>query len=163
MTSQYGILVPNKCQAQNSETWCTKTSTSFSKSILCKYWLTLKLLLSFSVLHGSIKVVVVEMDIYPVTVQRQGLTIIQSAHFVIGGIHICIEVSMIQCFCGFLQILATEFAACWKLPIRDNHHKASYPRTKQCDQGASWTKIIWSGSSKKRRLLPYRSQCRPIF
>ena len=30
---------------------------------------------------------------------------------------------MIQCSCGFLRSLSTEFAACSKPPSRDNHRK----------------------------------------
>ena len=45
---------------------------------------------------------------------------------------------MIQCSCGFLQILSTEFAACSKPPSRNNHRKASYPRTQQRDHLNLW-------------------------
>ena len=36
----------------------------------------------------------------------------------------------------FFEFLSTKFAACSKPPSRDNHRKASYPRTQQRDQGA---------------------------
>ena len=36
----------------------------------------------------------------------------------------------------FLEFLFTEFAVCLKPPSRDNHRKASHPRTQQCDQSA---------------------------
>ena len=36
----------------------------------------------------------------------------------------------------FFEVLSTEFAACQKPPRRDNHHKASNPRSQQRDQGA---------------------------
>ena len=37
---------------------------------------------------------------------------------------------------GFFEFLSTEYAACSKSPSKDNHRKASFPRTKQRDQGA---------------------------
>ena len=36
----------------------------------------------------------------------------------------------------FFELLSTEFAACSKSQSRDNHRKASYPRTQQRDQDA---------------------------
>ena len=33
----------------------------------------------------------------------------------------------------FFEFLSTEFAACSKTPSRDNHRKASYPKTQQRD------------------------------
>ena len=54
----------------------------------------------------------------------------------------------------FFEFLSTEFAACSKPSSRDNHRKASNPRTQQRDQSAGWTQIIQSGSSWKRRLYP---------
>ena len=47
----------------------------------------------------------------------------------------------------FSEFLSTEFAACSKPPSRDNHSKASYPRTQQRNQGTGWTQIMQSESS----------------
>ena len=46
------------------------------------------------------------------------------------------EFPAIQCSCGFLGILDTEFVAYSKPPSRDNHRKASYSRTQQRDHDA---------------------------
>ena len=44
---------------------------------------------------------------------------------------------LIQCPVDFFEfLLSTEFAACSRPPGRDNHRKASYPKTQQRDQGA---------------------------
>ena len=47
----------------------------------------------------------------------------------------------------FFKFFSIEFAACSKPPSRDNHRKASYPKTQQRDQGAGWTHMIRLGSS----------------
>ena len=47
----------------------------------------------------------------------------------------------------FFEFLSAEFAACPKSPSRDNHRKASYPRTQQRDQGVGGTQAVRSGSS----------------
>ena len=71
--------------------------------------------------------VVVVMHIYPVTGQRQSLTIECSAYsanfslqFVLGGICTCIGVSSDPVFLkfDFLEFLSTEFVACSKPPSR---------------------------------------------
>ena len=41
--------------------------------------------------------------------------------------------------CWRFDFFPRKFAACSKPPSRDNYRKASYPRTQQRDQGASWT------------------------
>ena len=70
-------------------------------------------------------------------------------YFVIRGIRTCLGVSNDPMFlCFFFEFLSTEFAACSKLLSRDNHRKASYPRTQQRDQGGGWTQTIRSESSK---------------
>jgi len=46
---------------------------------------------------------------------------------------ICTRLGVVhfRVFCLFLWFLSTKFAACSKPPSRDNHRKASYPRTQQ--------------------------------
>ena len=54
-----------------------------------------------------------------------------------GGIRTCLRVSDDPMFyVDFFEFLSIEFATCSKQPSRDNHRKASYPRTQQRDQGA---------------------------
>ena len=54
-------------------------------------------------------------------------------YFVIRRIQTCLGVSNV--LVDFFELFSTEFAACSKPPSRDNHRKASYPRTQQRDQG----------------------------
>ena len=63
---------------------------------------------------------------------------------------------MIQCSCGFLRILVTEFAACSKRPRRDNRRKASYPRTQQ-DQDAVEPRLnlFDQGCRKNNAVYPF--------
>ena len=51
-----------------------------------------------------------------------------------------------------MELSSTEFSVCSKPPNRDNHRKASYPRTQKRDQGADWTQTTQSEQSQKRRL-----------
>ena len=92
-------------------------------------------------------VVVVVAHIYPpVTGQRQTLKIGRFAHFLLqwllGGWR---NPDLLRSFrwfnvpVNFFEFLSTEFAACSKPPIRDNHCKAFYPRMQQRDQDADWT------------------------
>ena len=74
----------------------------------------------------------------PVTRQRQALTVARSAHFIVITVS-CLAFPAIQRFCGFFRIPVHKFAGCSKPPSRDNHRKASYPRTQQCDQSTNWT------------------------
>ena len=57
----------------------------------------------------------------------------------LGGIRACVGISSdpINVTVDFYEFLSAEFAACSKPPSRDNLRKASYPRTRQRDQGAS--------------------------
>ena len=59
-------------------------------------------------------------------------------YFVIGGIRTCLGVSYdsVNVPVDFFEYLFSEFAAFSKPPSRDNHRKASYPRTQQYDQDA---------------------------
>ena len=70
----------------------------------------------------------------------------------VGGIRTCLKVSSVPM--DFFKFLSTEFAACSKPPSRDNHRKASYPRTQQRDQGADRTQI-------KRRLYQKNDAASP--
>ena len=90
---------------------------------------------------ASLQLVVVAHIYPPVTGQRQTLTcwtirtlFHYQDYFVIGEISTRLGVSDVPV--DFFELLSTEFAACLKLPSRDNHRKASYPRTQQHDQGA---------------------------
>ena len=44
---------------------------------------------------------------------------------------------MFQALQSMFDFFPRKFAACSKPPSRDNHRKASYPRTQQRDQGAA--------------------------
>ena len=58
-------------------------------------------------------------------------------YFVFGGIHTSSGVSSDPNVpVDFFEFLSTDFAACSKQPRKDNHRKASYPRTQQRDQCA---------------------------
>ena len=56
---------------------------------------------------------------------------------------------MIQCSCGFFEFLSMEFAACSKPPSRDNHQKASDPRTPHRDQMRVEPRSFDQGRRKK--------------
>ena len=119
------------------------------------------------------KLVVVAHIYPPVTGQRQTLTYWTIRTLFITTVTLWLEESahayefpMIQCFRGFPRVLVflwisssscplNLLLACSKPPSRDNHRKASYPRTQQRDQGAGWTQTIRSGSSLKQRLYPF--------
>ena len=69
-------------------------------------------------------------------------------YFVIGEIRTCLRsFRRSNVPLDFFEFLPAEFATCSKQPNRDNHRKASYPRTHLGGQGAGWTQITWSGSS----------------
>ena len=55
-----------------------------------------------------------------------------------------------------------KFAACLKPPSRDNHRKASYPRTQQRDQGAGWTHDPAIRVVVKTTPLPIRPRLYPF-
>ena len=55
-------------------------------------------------------------------------------YFVLGEIRTCLGISIVPV--NFFEFLSTEFAVRSRPPSRDNHLKASYPRTQQRDQGA---------------------------
>ena len=70
-----------------------------------------------------------------VTRQCQTLTIGRSAHFSLQwllcawrNLHLLRSFQWSNVHLDFFEFLSIEFAACSKLPNRDNHHKASYPR-----------------------------------
>ena len=65
--------------------------------------------------------------------------------------------------CWGFDFFPRKFAACSKPPSRDNYRKASYPRTQQRDQGASWTHDPAIRVVVKTTLLPIRPCCRQIF
>ena len=56
-----------------------------------------------------------------------------------GRIRTRLGVDIFQVFRLTFDFFPHKFAACSKPPSRDNHCKASYPRTQQRDQGADWT------------------------
>ena len=89
-------------------------------------------------------VVVVVTHIYPaVTVQLQDANLLDDPHtfrcldyFMLEGIRTCLGVSDDPMFLWISSnFCPLKFAACLKPPSRDNHCKASYPRTQSCDQG----------------------------
>ena len=53
-------------------------------------------------------------------------------YFAVRGI--CVEVFGV--FVDFFEFLSTKLASYSEPPSRDNHRKASYPRTQKRDQGA---------------------------
>ena len=53
-----------------------------------------------------------------------------------GRIRTRLVVDIFQVFRLTFDFLPHKFAACSNPPSRDNHRKASYPRTQQRDQGA---------------------------
>ena len=61
---------------------------------------------------------------------------------------------MINVPVDFFEFLSTKFAACSKPPSRDNHRKASYPRTQQRDHSI-WVIV-------KTTPLPIRPRCRQL-
>ena len=86
---------------------------------------------------------VVVARIYPpVTGQSQTLTVGRSAYFSLHwllrawrNLHLIWSFLRSKVSVDFFELLPTEFAACSKPPSRDNHRKASYPRTQGRDQG----------------------------
>ena len=74
-------------------------------------------------------------------------------------IRTCLRVDIFQVFRLTFDFLPRKVGACLKTPCRDDHHKASYPRTQQRDQGAGKTQIAQSRSLWKRRrhLYPFRN------
>ena len=105
------------------------------------------------------KIAVVVARIYPpVTGQHQTLNIGRSAHFSLQWLlrgwrkpHLLRSFRWSKVPVDFFEFVRLgypffEFAACSKPPSRENHCKASYPRTPQRDQGAGWTQIMRSGS-----------------
>ena len=54
-----------------------------------------------------------------------------------------------ELFVNFFGFLSIKFAACSRPLSKNDHHKASYPRTQQRDQGADWTLIMRSELSWK--------------
>ena len=82
------------------------------------------------------------LHIYPpVTGQRQTLSVGRFAHFSLQLLlpgwrnpHLLRSFQCSQVPVNFFEFLSTEFAACSKPPSRDNHRKASYPRTQERDQ-----------------------------
>ena len=78
-------------------------------------------------------------------------------YFVIGGIRICLGISDDPMFLRISSNSFTEFAACSKRPRRDNHRKASYPRTQQQDQGAVEPRLnlFDQGCRKNNAVYPF--------
>ena len=82
------------------------------------------------------------LHIYPPVIEkRQTLTIGWCAHFSLHQIlrawrnpHLLRGFWWFNVLVNFFKFLSTEFAACSKPPNRDNHRKASYPKTQQRDQ-----------------------------
>ena len=62
--------------------------------------------------------------------------------------------------CWRFDFFPRKFAACSKPPSRDNHRKASHPRTQQRDQGAGWTHDPAIRVVVKTTPLPIRPRCR---
>ena len=147
----------NLIASQNAENCC-----SGAWNINCKECIVACQLANF--LRAKTKILVVTVaHIYPlVTGQRQTLTTGRSAHFSLHWLlrdwknpHLLMSFEWSNVSVDFFEFLTTEFAACSKPPSRDDHRKASYPRTQQRDQSRGWTQIMRSGSSLKRRLLPF--------
>ena len=61
---------------------------------------------------------------------------VDQAQIVYYEVLFCVHRLLDFFFQDFFEFLSSKFAACLKPPSRDNHRKASYPTTQQCDQGA---------------------------
>ena len=71
-----------------------------------------------------------------------------------GRIRTRLGVNNSQVFRLTFDFFPHEFAACSKPLSRDNHRKASYPRTQQRDQGAGWTHVHATRVVVKTTSLP---------
>ena len=77
-----------------------------------------------------------------------------------GRIRTRLGVNNSQVFRLTLDFFPHKFATCSKPLSRDNHRKASYPRTQQHDQGAGWTHVHATRVIVKTTSLPSWPRCR---
>ena len=77
-----------------------------------------------------------------------------------GRIRARLGVNNFQVFRLTFDFFLHKFAACSKPLSRDNHRKASYPRTQQRDQGAGWTHDHAIRVVVKTTSLPCWPRCR---